>query len=264
MKVNGWSGLLPALLMIIMVAPSVWAEETLHVFRDDEQYPPFEMRDDDNRLTGFHIELIRASAAAADLEVVFHSVPWKRALLAMQEGDGDAVSYISENPERSKYLIFDKRNVMSEVRHQLMVVRDSGAISSYDGTLKSLDGSRIGVVRGFSYGEEFNQHTGFTRVYANGQPQLIDLLAYQRVDAIVVYPLNLDFGLLEAPGVPDFKLLEPLISGHPAYIAFSRKADKQILERFSQGMSNFKASEAYQALRVEYRVDLKAEALASE
>ena len=264
MKTHDWSRFFTTLLIIMLVAPMAGADDVLHVYRDDEQYPPFEMLDDNNRLTGFHIELIRAAAKAANLDVTFHSVPWKRALLAMKEGEGDAVSYISKNSERSEYLVFDERNIMSEVRHQLMVVRGLGALSEFDGRLDSLNGSRIGVVRGFSYGEVFDMHTGFERVFANGQPQLIDLLAYQRVDAIVVYPLNLDFGLLERPGAPDYKLLAPPITSHPAYIAFSRKTNPQKLQRFSQGMAEFKASEAYQKLRGEFRVDLKAEALALE
>ena len=55
----------------------------------------------DGKLTGFHIELIEAVAKQTDIDVRFESVPWKRAQQMIKNGQGDAISYISKNNERS-------------------------------------------------------------------------------------------------------------------------------------------------------------------
>ena len=51
--------------------------------RGDDDYPPNEM-EVDGKLTGIHIDVVRAVAENLGLKIVFKSVPWDRAVEMIQ------------------------------------------------------------------------------------------------------------------------------------------------------------------------------------
>ncbi|MGR2740030.1 substrate-binding periplasmic protein [Billgrantia sp. Q4P2] len=65
-----------------------------------EEYPPYNYRDDDGRITGSATELLRAALDAADLDADFRLLPWARAYTEAQLRERHCVYSTTRTPER--------------------------------------------------------------------------------------------------------------------------------------------------------------------
>jgi ABC-type amino acid transport substrate-binding protein len=88
--------------IILALRPHYSMAAELLILRGNENYPPDEMHVD-GVLTVFHIELIQNAAQLIPLTIKFESIPWRRAIQMLKNGEGDALSYASKNPAREKY-----------------------------------------------------------------------------------------------------------------------------------------------------------------
>ncbi|NBC31695.1 MAG: transporter substrate-binding domain-containing protein [Alphaproteobacteria bacterium] len=69
-------------------------------------YPPFAMVTADGEAAGFSVELMRAVADAANLEVGFRVGPWSEILAALRAGELDALPFVAITPARAGTLAF--------------------------------------------------------------------------------------------------------------------------------------------------------------
>src|SRR5271167_1140492 len=143
-----------AALLCLACWPSVGM--ALSVAVEDSDNRPMEYLDEAGRLTGFHIELVRAVCAELGWPVSFDRVPWQRAQSLLQSGGADAVTYLVHSPEREAYAVFLADNALSESLVELWVRKNrTAAIRWALPRRQMMTQWRFGGVQGWFYSEEF-------------------------------------------------------------------------------------------------------------
>ncbi|WP_404421717.1 substrate-binding periplasmic protein [Thalassospira australica] len=189
--------------------------ETIYV---DEANPPFMYRAG-NEAAGIYPALIRTIFLHAGIDVDIVAVPWKRAIENLDANKG-GVAGIYKNLERQKkYFFSDPIHV-----ERLMFYQRQDAFSD-PGDIDDLRGQTVGVIRGWSYGDEIDnarKRGVFTASEASGDEQNFQMLELGRVDTVIaiaeagsvwVKRLKLDDTVTRST--------EP-VRENPTYIVFNR------------------------------------------
>jgi polar amino acid transport system substrate-binding protein len=122
----------------------------------DAAYAPFESQNDKGEIVGFDIDIVRAVAAKAGLEVKFVNTPWEGIFNALAQGDRDLlISSIGITAERRQTIDFSDPYFDA---HQLIVVPSSSKVAKFD-DLKKL---KVGVQTGTSGDEVVSKLLGKT------------------------------------------------------------------------------------------------------
>lgn len=114
---------IPILGLIYIMSPPLYPADILTIARGNGQHPPFEVSQQ-NKLEGFHIDLVRSVAKMADISIRFKSYPWKRALQMVKYGKADAITYVGKTPKREKFIDFDNNNIISSAINHFIVHAD--------------------------------------------------------------------------------------------------------------------------------------------
>ncbi len=70
------------------------------------EFPPFYYQDENNQWTGLEVELAEALLKEAGFTPEFISLPWSRALKAMETGEVQLMMNLVKTPEREEYMNF--------------------------------------------------------------------------------------------------------------------------------------------------------------
>ncbi len=231
-------------------ACNTYAQTEIVVTRGDGNWPPFEMIQD-GKLTGFHIDLIRAVAEEANIHVVFKTYPWLRAVQMAKTGRSDAVSYLAKNEERQEFIVFSDNNVLSGTDHYLIKCKDRTDIS-FDGDYKSIESFSLVHIDGYTFGDDFDKVLFVQKAGVKNAEEVVELVAKGRYDIGIVSPA--DLGGAEASELIDkIEFLEPVLYSTTVYIGFSKAGEnRHAYAAFTQAMKEFKKSNRYQQLRFKY------------
>ncbi|MDE2428293.1 MAG: transporter substrate-binding domain-containing protein [Burkholderiales bacterium] len=141
------------------------------------------------------LRLLHYLEHATHLRFDIHRYPWKRALETSVNGEG-VIFGISKTSERLRELTF------SEPVYKDQTFLISLCESRFDyHTVTDLKGKTIGIVRGTSYGEEFDRlsHTLFqVEDDTSNNPGRFMKLLQHRMDAFLLYSPTLNTGKLQS------------------------------------------------------------------
>jgi polar amino acid transport system substrate-binding protein len=186
----------------------------------DEANPPFMYRDDD-LAAGIYPDLVRAIFVRAGIPVEIIAVPWRRALLHLENAEG-GVAGIYKNLERQKkYAFSDPIH-----RERLMIYRSKTAFTS-ESELKDLEGLNVGVIRGWSYGDAFDnarQSELFFASEAASDDQNFSMLISKRVDAVIAVREAGDIWIQKLQLENQIVRGERAMYENQTFIAFNRKS----------------------------------------
>jgi len=167
-----------AVLLAGFLQPTLFAQDIVYF---DELNPPY-MYGLGDSAAGMYPAMLRAIYAKLGLSVRCVAVPWVRALAEVRKNPV-GIGGLYKNAERER--IFDFTDPLSLERLAVYTVRSSsGPISS----LADLAGLRVGVIRGWSYGGEFDQAVvegRFTTEENVGDSLNFQKLANGRLDAVI-------------------------------------------------------------------------------
>lgn len=214
-------------------------------------YPPYYF-EKNGVLTGFCIDLVNAVALEMGIEVTYKAYPWKRMLLSAEKGEVDAVMPLFRTREREEYLYFNGLGLAYETTHLFTSV---DASISYDGALKSVASSSIGVVTDYSYGSEFDSFVFPHKVITQDDKHLIEMFMYDRFD-IGVGNRDVVSYYADMKGLAGkLKFLDPPITKETLYIGFTRKRNHaDLAEKFAKALQAFKTTAEYLKLIDKYRM----------
>ncbi len=135
-------------------ASSASAAPHVYVVGTDAAYAPFESQNEKGEIVGFDIDIVRAVAAKAGIEVKFVNTPWEGIFNALKQGDRDLlVSSITITDERKQSMDFSAPYFDA---HQLIAVRADSKVAHFD-DLKSL---KVGVQTGTTGDEAISKLQG--------------------------------------------------------------------------------------------------------
>lgn len=212
-----------------------FASDTLLV-NVDEAHPPY-MYNSDGKAAGFYSALVQAAFQRMDVPVTLMPKPWARAIHEMDQGlSGTAGIY--KNSERLKRYDYSEPLLVE----RLMVYSPRSRFLPYT-RIEDLKGKRVGVMRGWSYGDEFDKarKAGLFKVEdVSTDEQNFLKLSTDRIDVMVAIPESVSSLLTRFPSVTAAST--PLLEA-PAYLAFSKSANQAaLLQRFNQALKEMKAS----------------------
>ena len=123
-------------------APAAAPVAKVYVVGTDAAYAPFESQNEKGEIVGFDIDVVKAAAQKAGIEVKFLNTPWEGIFNSVAQGDRDLlVSAITITPERKQTLDFSEPYFDAQ---QLIAVKKDSSIASFN-DLKKL---KVGVQNG--------------------------------------------------------------------------------------------------------------------
>ena len=250
------SGYLSLFVFLLMLVGYTFAEETMNdksltIVRSIDNWGPNEFMGEDGKPTGFHIDLIKMAAAQQNINVKFVSMPWQRALKTIEKGEADAISYTIFSPERTNYLIYEAGNAISIGSTRFAYLK--GNNFNYDGTLESIKDRKIGVIRGYSYGDKFDRNKLTNLINVNTEEQLLLMLLRKRVDLILVNIDHLKYKYSHLDEFSQVTSMDVASDSYDIYLAFSKKrGHEELAKQFANIIPKIRNSAEYQKIVQSY------------
>jgi polar amino acid transport system substrate-binding protein len=206
-----------AALFTAVAAPCAGAAERLVVgaqfSRVFEQAPNGEW-------SGLGVDIVRALAARAGDTVKFQVYPWPRAQAMVAQGQADILVGPYKSPERlARFAFFDR----PFYRDRMVFFGRAGGAALWSGDYQALQGVPIAVMRGWHYGDSFDQARPGLRI--SEVPKLENgarMLALGRVKLLAANERNLQPVLSQLKLADMVAELGPALSVQDGYLAFSR------------------------------------------
>jgi polar amino acid transport system substrate-binding protein len=171
-----------ALLTALLLSPTAFAADPIVIFGND--CTPPESWIDRGRPKGVLVDILQEIEARTGLSFDIRLMPWKRAYMNALDGRG-GIFGLSKNMERLS--LFDFSEVMYVNEMRLVVLK--GREFAYR-TPEDLKGMTLGVTRGASYGDEYDQAKGrlFIPSEDSGPISRLRMLLAGRIDAALIGP----------------------------------------------------------------------------
>lgn len=205
----------------------------------DAMDAPFMSTDANGAAVGLYPDLLRAAFALMKVPVHFEPVPWKRALAELDAGSAGVAGIYKTRERLQKYdysetLMTEKLLVFVRQDH---VIRVAG--------VADLVGLRVGVIRGWSYGEEFDAMREAGRFVAEdvvSDAQNFSKLEAGRLDAVVTIEQS-GRKLLASGLYPSVQALPVPFTMKTAHLAFNKALNKTVLlQRFDAAVEALRRS----------------------
>ena len=247
--------------LALLLGPLARAAEVPRVLTvgTDASYAPFESQNEQGRIVGFDIDIVRAVAAHAGLQVKFVNTPWEGIFNALAQGDRDlVVSAVSITPERQASMAFT--DPYFDAR-QLIAVRQDSPVAR----LTDLRGLKVGVQTGTSGDEVVSRLMGKTSTDIKrfeSTPLALKELEAGGLDAVVAdNGVVVNYVAHNAGG--GFKTVSDPGFATEHYGMALRKDERALLARLNQGLAEIRADGTYARIYASYFGAAEAAAAAS-
>jgi polar amino acid transport system substrate-binding protein len=202
----------------------------------DEANAPF-MCGKDGKAEGIYPALIQAAFKRMKVDISIQPKPWKQALQEMDEGAA-GVGGIYKNAERLK-----KYDYSEQLFNEKLVVYFNLANPVNYTKIDDLKGKRVGILRGWSYGDEFDgaRKAGLIAAEEVGSDeQNFQKLDLGRLDAVIAVSeagndLMRTYTHVDSAATP--------LAENPSFLAFPKSASRTaLLKQFDQAMTEIRQS----------------------
>lgn len=161
---------------------------------------------------------------------------------------------VFRTPEREEYLYYPDNSLLYE--HNSFFIK-KGTQITYSGNLEELKNHAIGVVLGFSYGEQFDNAAYIEKEVSANHELLLRKLRRNRFKVGLGNKHVVSFYADTIGFAHGIEFLEPNhFDEEPLYIAFTKKAPgyDKLAEQFSQALDKLKQSGQYQEILSKYNI----------
>lgn len=206
--------------LAMLTAPTVRAAEPT-VVGVDSNNPPF-MYADAGQAVGLYPVLLRALFAQAGLALKLEAKPWKRCLQDTDEGRA-GTGGIYKNEERLRKYDFSEPLFVE----RMAVYQHRSRPLGFD-SLESLHGKRVGVARGWSYGDSFDKAVREGVIHTeevSADAQNFQKLSNQRLDAVLAIE-EAGAAQMAQTGMQDIVKSPRYLFENPTYLAFAKSAQQ--------------------------------------
>ncbi|WP_431098304.1 basic amino acid ABC transporter substrate-binding protein [Polaromonas aquatica] len=224
------------------------APAKVYVVGTDAAYVPFESQNDKGEIVGFDIEIVKAVAQKAGIEVKFLNTPWEGIFNSLNQGDRDLlVSAITITAERKQTMDFSTPYFDAQ---QLIAVKKDSKIAKFN-DLKKL---KVGVQNGTT-GDEV-----ITKLQGKDSPNIKRFeatpLALKELEAGGVDAVVADNGVVEHyvnnNSGTQFKTIADASFAPEQYGLAVKKGNTELLEKLNKGLADIKADGTYDKIYAQY------------
>lgn len=237
---NLFRTVLSACLLAMALAGSCAAQDGLQVAVDGFN-PPF-MSGTGTEARGLYPALLTTVLGNIGQPVTVHAMPWPRVMISIDEHRMGAAG-IYKTREREKIYDFSDPLFIERIGVYYQAMHPVNFRSMAD-----LAGLRVGVIIGWSYGDEFDRarQAGSFKVEAvQSDQQNLRKLELGRIDVALIV-IDSATSLFEGGRFPSIARSERLLAENPAYLAFHKDArQRALLRSFNRALGELRASGAY-------------------
>ena len=244
-------------LFLFLLSFTSIAKDKIEILRAGD-WAPYHFENENGELTGFLIDIIQNVGEVSNIEVEFINIPsWTRCLIMMKNGDADAFMPLFKTPERENFIYFLENNILF-YENDVFVSLKKNPID-FNGNLNNMKEYFIGMVKGYSYGEDFDNADFLKKVEDTNEEQLLKLLLHEDRYPVIVGDERVFTYLAYKKGIlQDLYFSKKALVHEPLYIGFSKnKTDKDLIEKFTANLKKFKKSEKYKTILNQYGITLK-------
>ena len=232
--------------LMITFAFSVFADTYTVV--TDEWAPFYGEKVPDN---GYLTQIVKAAFEASGHTLTHSWMPWKRAITEAERGSYQVLMGAYYNEERAKIFEYSKPITQTQV----VFFEQKGSNIKYS-SLKDLSNYKIGVVRGYSNTEEFDNADYLTKEFSSDTKTSLKLLLNKRVDLIcnsrevVLHNLQQDF----PEQYSSISIVQPPLQVNDLHIVVSKKVPnaKKIISDFNKGLQIIKDNGTFDKILEKY------------
>lgn len=202
----------------------------------DAENPPF-MSSVGGKAAGLYPALIAEAFMASKLNIQLDAKPWKRCIADMDEAR-TGVGGIYKNDERLKKYDFSDPIFVEK----MAVFSTKGRKFDFSG-VASLMGKRVGVMRGWSYGDEFDKAAKEGKITAeevSSDAQNFQKLSAGRLDAVLAID---EAGATQLKGgaYADVEKSAKYLFENPTFLAFHKSANQaDALSKFNKAIDDMR------------------------
>jgi len=224
------------------------APAKVYVVGTDAAYAPFESQNDKGEIVGFDIDVVKAAAKKAGIDVKFVNTPWEGIFNALNQGDRDLlVSSITITDERKQTMDFSQPYFDAQ---QLIAVKANSKVAKFD-DLKKL---KVGVQTGTTGDEAVTKLLG--KNSTNIKRFESTPLALKELEAGGVSAVVADNGVVvhyvaNNPG-QKFKTVSDKTFVPEQYGVAVKKGNKELLDKINKGLADIKGDGTYDKIYAQY------------
>lgn len=230
------------LLLFASIAPLAHAL-TLAV---EDSWEPYANADG----TGMSVEIVREAYRSVGMDVNFEVLPYARLLLEVKAGRYVGGFNVAREASRENDFLWGGEMLfLARAHYYQHVSRPLSARSSRE----LRHGERIGVIRGYEYGDLFHDNDAIAKIWADRHDQIIRMLQIGRVDSVILFEKTANLFFRE------MHLGEEILAAFPSepsriYVAFSRSHPLAgyYLGKLDEGLARIRANGTYQAIIDKY------------
>lgn len=218
---------------IAIELPKAMAEEE-YIFVGQENYAPFNQRDEKGNFTGLDVDIIQKAAKIAGVKVKIETYPWARAISAARNGRVDGVFGFGKTPEREIFFYYPD-TPLRYVKFAFFTNEHFEGVIERD---KDIGDQLIGVVRNYFISHKFNNNDTARKFYTNNAKQLFLQVSANRYQ-IALYSQVAGVYELKRLGITNLSIFPHKNSPkYPSYLAFSKASPrgKHAYKKFSQAL----------------------------
>ncbi|MDB2447440.1 transporter substrate-binding domain-containing protein [bacterium] len=205
----------------------------------DNANPPF-MSGKGNKAEGIYPAIVKAAFAKTKFKTEIKAWPWKR-LIAKIDAAEAGVAGIYKNSDREKKYDYSKQIISEKL---VLFVRNDSSFSFKN--ISDLSGKKIGVIRGWSYGDDFDaakKANKFKTEEAKSDSVNFKKLGSGRLDACIAIVEAGRSQLASQNLKGKIKYLDKPLAVNPVYLTFNKKANnKDAIAAFDKAIDGMKAS----------------------
>ncbi len=214
----------------------------------EDNWPPFS----DEKGQGLSSVLVTAAFARSGYRIETIAVPYARALHYTAKGNTDACWNVTRQANTVRdYLLHQQplfQAASSFYYHRLA--------KPYRSVAEIPDGTVVGVILGYEYGDAFEQHKKrFQLVEVSTHPQLIALLQHDKLDLAIFFDDVLAY-YLSQPVYAQHRLQKGRLNHvSDIYVAFSRATPRsqELATALDAGLSQLQRSGDYQRILRQFK-----------
>ena len=145
-------------------------------------FPPYSWQES-GRAKGVQVQIVNSIFKNAHIELELIYLPFKRAYQDVKEGKIDGLFNFYQTPERMQWFDYSA----SFIKNPLVIFKKNNRQID----INNLQGLKVGVMRGYTYGNEFDNNSTFTRYIIDSHKSAFLLLKKNRID---IYPCDYRVG----------------------------------------------------------------------
>lgn len=217
--------------------------DSLRIGAEDDWYPYTAWRNE--RIEGMSADIVRAAFAATDTALELTPYPYSRCMELARNGFLVACFNTTPNPYIREHFLLPEEMLFSD---DIQLWGPAGSAPIDD--LEALEGKRVAVTSGYTYGEYFDSYSGIRRIPVRRDLNGFLMLQHQRVDYVIAFRATTEALLREHPELAG--QFAPLARIHrpQLYLSFSRHHPQapELLQRFDEGMRRIRRDGTYQRI----------------